>query len=230
MSGHLLVSVSSIFADTRPQVVELISRLEEHKIPVTLLVAPHIGGWHLAKDEKTRTWLEGRRDDGHALILNGFDQAVQGRRAEFANLDSHEARLRLKGATRQMKKMGFESEIFAPPRWRLSPGTLEVLPEFGFSVACSTKGMHDIAGGTTIQGRNLSIGEGFGASKWWRTAVSKAAERGASQGRLVRLSISGRNLNDAKTTRDFVRTARRAVAAGAKPTDYCAYSTKMLKA
>ncbi len=228
MSGHLLVSISSIFSETRPQVAEVISRLKEHEIPVTLLVAPHIGGWHLAKDDETRAWLQDYRDAGHALILNGFDQAVQGRRAEFANLDSHEARLRLKGATRQMRKMGFESPIFAPPRWRLSPGTLEVLPEFGFEVACSSKGLHDIANRATVPGRNLSIGEGFGASKWWRTAIIKAAERGAAKGNLVRLSVSGRNLGDPKTAKDFVCAVRAAAEAGAVPSDYCAHGREIV--
>ena len=228
MSGHLLVSISSIFSETRPQVADVISRLGEQGVPVTLLVAPHIGGWHLAKDDETRAWLETRRDEGHALVLNGFDQAVQGRRAEFANLDSHEARLRLKGATRQMRKMGFVSPIFAPPRWRLSPGTLEVLPEFGFDVACSSKGLHDIGNRATVPGRNLSIGEGFGASKWWRTAIVKAAERGAAKGHLVRLSISGRNLNDPKTVKDFLTAVRVAAEAGAVPSDYCAFSRRLL--
>lgn len=228
MPGHLLVSISSIFSETRPQVADVISRLEEQGVPVTLLVAPHIGHWHLAKDDETRAWLEQRRDGGHALVLNGFDQAVQGRRAEFANLDSHEARLRLKGATRQMRKMGFESPIFAPPRWRLSPGTLEVLPEFGFAVACSSRGLHDIENRATVQGRNLSIGEGFGASKWWRSAIIRAAERGAAKGRLVRLSISGRNLDDPRTVTDFITAVRVAAEAGAVPSDYCAMSRTML--
>lgn len=129
MHGHLLVSISSIFDDTRKQASNLIKELDREEIPVSLLVAPHIdGNWHLAKDEKTLGWLKEQEEMGRVLILNGFDQAVQGRRAEFANLDSHEANLRLKGATRQMAKLGFEPTIFAPPRWRMSPGTLEVLP------------------------------------------------------------------------------------------------------
>ena len=128
-----------------------------------------------------------------------------------------------------MWKMGFDSPIFAPPRWRLSPGTLEVLPEFGFDVACSSTGLHDIGNRATVPGRNLSIGEGFGASKWWRTAVVKAAERGAAKGHLVRLSASGRNLNDAKTVKDFLTAVRAATEAGAVPSDYCAFSRQLLE-
>lgn len=221
MPGRLLVSVSSIFADTRRDVAALINTLDGEEIPVSLLVAPHIdGSWHLAKDKATRAWLEKMRDDDRPLILNGFDKPVQGRRAEFATLDAHEARLRLKGATRQMTGLGFDTEIFAPPRWQMSPGTLEVLPEFGFRLAASTKGVHNLANGTFYPARNLSVGEGFGAAKWWRRSIIRAAERGAGQGNSIRLSISGRNLSDAKAARDFVAAAVAARDAGAKATDY----------
>ncbi|KKO78625.1 deacetylase [Corynebacterium striatum] len=224
MHGHLLVSISSIFDDTRKQASNLIKELEREEIPVSLLVAPHIdGNWHLAKDEKTLGWLKEQEEMGRVLILNGFDQAVQGRRAEFANLDSHEANLRLKGATRQMAKLGFEPTIFAPPRWRMSPGTLEVLPNFSFSAAASTRGIHELRSGKFHQSRNLSFGEGFGAAKWWRRNIIRAAERSALRGNTVRLSISGRNLHDHKVTADFLKAVERAATAGAQPVDYGVY-------
>lgn len=221
MSGHLLVSISSIFSETRRGVAALVRSLDAEEIPVSLLVAPRIDSdWRLSKDSVTLDWLRGQREGGRALILNGFDQAVQGRRAEFASLDTHEARLRLKGATRQMTRLGFDPAVFAPPRWRLSPGTLEVLPEFGFTVACSTRGIHLLADDSFIQARNLSVGEGFGSAKWWRTSLIKAADRGASKGNTVRLSISGRNIADRKTSRDFLAAATAARDRGAVPADY----------
>ena len=225
MSGRLLVSVSSIFSETRADVDKLIKRLDEEEIPVSLLVAPHIdGNWHLAKDRDTRDWLEKQRDDGRALILNGFDKAVQGRRAEFASLDAHEARLRLRGATRQMASLGFDTDIFAPPRWRLSPGTLEVLPEFGFGLVASTKGLHNLRDDSFHQARNLSYGEGFGAAKWWRRNIIRAAERGAAKGNSIRLSVSGRNLADKKTARDFLTAATSARDSGAVPGNYADFA------
>ena len=52
MNGHLLVSISSIFDDTRKQASRLLSILDREEIPVSLLIAPHIdGNWHLAKDK-----------------------------------------------------------------------------------------------------------------------------------------------------------------------------------
>lgn len=221
MKGHLLVSVSSIFDETRSDVEKLITRLDREEIPVSLLVAPHIdGNWHLAKDKSTRAFIADQQDAGRTLILNGFDQAVQGRRAEFSTLDAYEARLRLKGATRQMSSIGFETDIFAPPRWRLSAGTLKVLPEFGFSIAASTNGLVHLETWRVLKARNLSVGEGYGAAKWWRRSVIKAAERGAKRGNSVRLSISGRNLAEKKVARDFVAAAVAAADAGTTPSDY----------
>lgn len=224
MRGHLLVSISSIFDDTRRQADNLIRELDRAEIPVSLLVAPHIdGNWHLAKDHRMQSWLRDQSEAGRVLILNGFDQAVQGRRAEFANLDAYEAKLRLTGATRQMAKLGFEPAIFAPPRWRMSPGTLEVLPEFDFRLAVSSNGIHELPSGKFHQTRNLSFGEGFGAAKWWRRNIIKAAERSAGRGNTVRLSVSARNLADKKVLGDFVKAAEGAASAGARPADYAVY-------
>ena len=227
MNGHLLVSISSIFDDTRKQASRLLSILDREEIPVSLLIAPHIdGNWHLAKDKDTKSWLRDQADAGRILILNGFDRSVQGRRAEFANLDSHEAKLRLSGATRQMAKIGFEPTIFAPPRWRMSPGTLQVLPQFQFEVAASTRGILQISSGKFNQARNLSFGEGCGSAKWWRKNIIRAAERSAQRGNTVRLSVSGRNLDDRKVIYDFVKAADRAINAGATPADYGAFLPK----
>lgn len=221
MHGHLLVSISSIFDETLPAVREMVDSLDGQQIPVSLLVAPHIdGNWHLAKDKEVRDWLLDQQDAGRVILLNGFDQPVQGRRAEFASLNSHEARLRLKGATRQMAKVGFQTDIFAPPRWQLSEGTLAALPGFGFQLAASTKGLHDLRSGTFHRARNLSVGEGYGAAKWWRSNVIRAAARGAATGNSIRLSISGRNLQTEKVAEDFLRAANAAVKAGAVPGDY----------
>ncbi|MEJ5929038.1 DUF2334 domain-containing protein [Corynebacterium sp. H128] len=221
MRGTLLVSISSIFDATCGDAKSLIDHLDDRCVPVSLLVAPHIdGNWHLAKDEGTRSWLIAQQQQDRALILNGFDQAVQGRRAEFANLESHEARLRLAGATRQMSKMGFDLDLFAPPRWRLSEGTLQVLPEFGFTLVSSTRGIHHLETGDFTQTRNLSFGEGYGAAKWWRRNIIRAVERNAAKGRTVRLSISARNLSDKKTVKDFKVAVDRALELDIAPRDY----------
>ncbi len=221
MPGHLLVSVSSIFDETRKDVHKLVTTLDREGIPVSLLVAPHIDKtWRLAKDDKTRDWLREEMEGGRGLILNGFDQAVQGRRAEFASLEAHEASLRLKGATRQMRKLGFNFDAFAPPRWRMSEGTLVALQDFDFRLAASTKGIHFLRTGEIEQARNLSVGEGFGAAGWWRWNIIDAAVRNAERGNTVRLSVSGRNLGKKKVRADFIAAAVAAASEGLKPVSY----------
>ena len=148
-------STSGWLSAARPRLngpIPMPTRIEKF----TVNRSPHIDKkWHLAKDDKTRGWLKEQMDAGRGLILNGFDQPVQGRRSEFASLGEHEARLRLKGATRQMSALGFDLDMFAPPRWRMSDGTLKVLDEFGFTVAASTKGIYRIKRGEFSQARNL---------------------------------------------------------------------------
>ena len=162
MSGRLLVSISSIFDQTRKAANVLVNDLKSEGIEVSLLVAPRIDGdWKLAT---------------------------------FA--------------------------VFVPPRWRMSEGTSEVLPEFDFKVAASGRGLHDLRTGEFLQCRNLSVGEGFGAAKWWRKNVLNAAMRGASRGNTVRLSVSARNLSNPKVARDFRNTAIAALELGAQPRTY----------
>lgn len=250
MNGRLLVSISSIFRDTLPAAARTLADLDAEGLTTSLLIAPHIDGdWHLAKDPETLDWVRAERDAGRAILLNGFDQAVQGRRAEFDDLPAHEARLRLKGATRQMASLGVVTDLFAPPRWRLSPGTLEVADEFGFRLIGSTRGVYlreagpsdpdASAGGPDdeksaeadendkntgpwrlVSSRNLSVGEGFGSPGWWRRNIIKAARRGARKGNTIRLSASARNLSEQKVARDFVAAAVAAAEGGARPASY----------
>ncbi|WP_448854555.1 DUF2334 domain-containing protein [Corynebacterium frankenforstense] len=247
MNGRLLVSISSIFRDTLPAAVRTLADLDAEGLTTSLLIAPHIDGdWHLAKDPETLDWVRAECDAGRAILLNGFDQAVQGRRAEFDDLPAHEARLRLKGATRQMASLGVVTDLFAPPRWRLSPGTLEVADEFGFRLIGSTRGVYlrepapdgadaaaadartdkadkndrDAGPWRLVSSRNLSVGEGFGSPGWWRRNIIKAARRGAKKGNTIRLSASARNLAEEKVARDFVAAAVAAAEGGARPASY----------
>src|SRR5699024_1852619 len=125
---------------------------------------------------------------------------------------------------RQMSSLGFEFEIFAPPRCRMSPSTLEALPYFAFSLAVSSTGIHYRSTEDFHQSRNLSYGEGFGAAKWWRRSIISAAELGAQRGNTVRLSISGRNLGEKKVHHDFMRAVNKAMKAGATPASYSVFA------
>ncbi|AHI23566.1 DUF2334 domain-containing protein [Corynebacterium vitaeruminis] len=218
---RLLASISSVFDQSLSSTRKLVDALDAEGIPVSLLIAPRVGAhWHLAKDKRTLVWLQAQQAAGRCLILNGFDVTAQGRRAEFARLKQHEANLRLAGATRQMHRLGFDFDIFAPPRWELSPGTLEASKSYGFRVVASRQGMYYMDSGELLSCRNVSIGEGYGAKKWWRNFVIRTAERQAQESELVRLSVSARQLGDEAVRADFLRAVEQAVARGAQPADY----------
>jgi hypothetical protein len=85
-----------------------------------------------------------------ALVMHGYDHNNTpngsswpalpsqlpwvGRRGEFASLPGHEAGLRLVAAVRAFDELGLRSDVFAPPRWLVSDGTLGALRSRGFKV------------------------------------------------------------------------------------------------
>lgn len=223
---RLYVSLSSIRDTTFVDARMVLADLDYLGVRTALLVAPHVDEqWHLAKDPVVGEWLAAQGEQGRTLVANGFDTSPKGRRSEFATLGQHEARLRLSGAQRQLQSLGFECDIFAPPRWRLSAGTLEVLPEFDFRLALSNRGAFRLGGvgeppRQVLDARTLSIGEGYGAAGWWRRNVIAAAQRGASKGRTVRLSASAHDLGSRQNRRDLLAAVQACLEAGAVPADY----------
>ncbi|WP_448852839.1 DUF2334 domain-containing protein [Corynebacterium sp. 335C] len=217
----LVVSLSGVRDEFLLDAARFISRMGERGVAPALLVAPYSGkDWSLRRSPAVLEWTRRRRDEGSELLLAGFDQTAKGRRAEFASLDAHEARLRLTAATRQMRALGLETDLFAPPRWAMSPGTLEVLPDLGFRVAADLYGVHDLATGATDPTRVLAMGEGFGAAAWWRRALRASVERNIAEGRPIRLSVSAKKLRDEKVRRAVIRVVDRALNAGARPVGY----------
>ncbi|WKD60514.1 hypothetical protein CCICO_02315 [Corynebacterium ciconiae DSM 44920] len=215
MHPTLLVSLSSVCARTLDDAAGFIEQCQHRDLPVSILVAPRVEGWRLKRDRSTQQWLQHCVTQGHCLVLNGFDASVQGRRTEFATLPAHEARLRLRGALRLMGDAGFELDLFAPPRWRMSAGTLAVLPELGFRGGASTKRIYNFGTGGFIRTRNLSVGEGYGTASWWRSSITQAARRGAARGNTIRLSISARSLATTGAQRDFFHAIDAATGYGA---------------
>ncbi len=217
----LVVSLSGVRDEYLLDAARFFSRMGDRGITPSLLIAPYTGKeWSLRRSPAVLEWTRRRREEGAELLLAGFDQTAKGRRSEFASLDAHEARLRLTAATRQMRALGLETDLFAPPRWALSAGAMEVLPDLGFRVAADLYGVHDLVTGATDPTRVLAIGEGFGAASWWRRALRATVERTVADGRPVRLSVSAKKLRDKKVRRTIYRAVDRALNAGARPVGY----------
>ena len=162
VTACLVVSLSGMSARTLDLCAELSHELGRRGVPLSLLFAPKVSG----SDTAVVDWIRERRAAGDALLLHGFDHAVEprgrtvaiGRRAEFAALPAHEAGLRLTAATAALERVGLSATCFAPPRWLASRGTLIALQRKGFRLCAEAAGVRDLRTQTVYKGR---------ISPWW---------------------------------------------------------------
>jgi predicted deacetylase len=208
MNASLIVSVSGIRDETRAAAADFAAELDRKGVRLSLLVAPRLKDkYRLTRDAPTQDWLRERKQAGDAIVLHGYDQAAtKRRRAEFATLPAHEARLRLTAADRVMEEIGLRTRVFAAPRWIASPGAVSALPAAGFRVLAGATAVHDLERGTSVRSRVFGIGEGFGAGSggwvwepgttepWWCRALVMGAGRVARRGGVVRLAISAKQV------------------------------------
>lgn len=197
MNAELIVSISGIRDTTRDPAIEFAEEMDRRGVPLSLLVAPRLKGkYRLADDAATQSWLRGRRARGDAIVLHGYDQAAtKRRRAEFAALPRHEARLRLTAADRVLEQAQLRTRLFAAPRWDLSAGAVEALPEVGFRLALGLTSILDLERNVAQKARVYGIGEGFRAEPWWCRALVMGAARTARRGGMLRLAISAAQLS-----------------------------------
>ncbi|WP_137723300.1 DUF2334 domain-containing protein [Prescottella subtropica] len=196
MTGQLIVSVSGIRDETCDVVAAFAAEMDRRAVRLSLLVAPRLKDkYRLVTDHGTQEWLRGRRDLGDAIVLHGYDQAAtKRRRAEFAVLPEHEARLRLIAADRVLEETGLRTRLFAAPRWVASPGAVAVLPGTGFRLLAGMTAIRDLAHGTAVRSHVVGLGDGFRSEPWRCRTMVLTASRAARRGRLVRLAITAKQL------------------------------------
>ncbi|MFN2494675.1 MAG: DUF2334 domain-containing protein [Pseudonocardiaceae bacterium] len=142
MAPQLLVSLSGIRDATLDDCATLIADLDARRVPASLLVVPRDPG-----GSAVVRWIRERRDRGDAVLMHGYNHTADplgswgsytvarvGRRAEFATLPAHEAGLRLHAATILLERLDLRTDVFAPPRWLASPGTVQALRLRGYRV------------------------------------------------------------------------------------------------
>lgn len=197
MDTRLLVSLSGIGPRTLHRCADLAAELDQRKVPLSLLFAPHVAG-----SPAVTEWLHTRTRLGDGLLLHGYDHRVApshrayfGRKAEFAALPAHEARLRLIAAQAAFDQAGLIADGFAPPRWLASRGTLEALRSHGFRLCADINAVHDLETGTVYRAR---IQDFAGSSQRTETvrcfALVLATARAARRGGLVRLGADAADL------------------------------------
>lgn len=222
MTGQLIVSVSGIRDETSAAAAAFAEEMDRRGVALSLLVAPRLKDrYRLVADPQTQEWLHGRRDHGDAIVLHGYDQAAtKRRRAEFAALPEHEARLRLLAADRVMEQTGLRTRLFAAPQWIASPGAVAALPAAGFRLIAGLTAIHDLDRDTVVRARVLGIGGGFKAEPWWCRALVMGAGRIARRGGLVRLATSAKQLGRSGPRQAMLDAVDLALYHGAQPQVY----------
>lgn len=203
VTATLIVSLSGLSAPTLSDAADLATELDSRLVPASWLLPPRPRDGRHLPDAPVIRWLRGRVRVGDALVLHGFDHTVDpigrwatspvagmGRRAEFASLPCHEATLRLIAATRTMDELGLPSEVFAPPRWLASAGTLVALRRRGFRVCADSVGVRLLDagadGGRLLRGRVLDVSGGRGGGLGPRSRVMRGGGmRGLGAARAV---------------------------------------------
>ncbi|MCA1655576.1 MAG: DUF2334 domain-containing protein [Pseudonocardiaceae bacterium] len=198
MTAQLMVSLSGINAWTLDRGADLSAELESRGVPLSMLFAPKIAGTD--QPNVVLRWVREQQAAGNALLQHGYDHAVDTRsrtirrRAEFASLPAHEARLRLTAAATTMERLNLSTDAFVPPRWVASPGTLLALRHQGFTMCADLMGVRDLRTNTVHRGRVLAFGTGERTEPWWCFALVMGASRAARRGQLVRLAVDTNDL------------------------------------
>ncbi|HZG90804.1 MAG TPA: DUF2334 domain-containing protein [Pseudonocardia sp.] len=234
MGATLIVSLSGLTPDDPrlPAAAALAAELDGRGVRITALLRPSGPGGPVAPGSPLAGWLHERRAGGDAVAVHGFDHTADpcaagqlaglpriGRRAEFAALPRHEAGLRLTAARRVLTALGLRTDVFVPPRWSASPGTVQALVEQGFAVLADETGVRHLHGGPALRGRVLGLRTRTGESRGHRLLAAEVT-RTARRGGAVRLDVRAADL-DRPTGRDTVLAAvDAALAVGAVPTTY----------
>lgn len=198
VDAELVVSLAGVTPRALHRCADLASELERRQVPLSVLYPASIG------EGPVTEWVRERTSCGDGLLLHGYDHQVPptdrpvvslARKAEFAALGAHEARLRLIAAKAAMENTGLTPHGFAPPRWLASPGTLDALRENGFQLCADQYGVRDLKTGEV---RRTRVQEFASQSQRTETircfALVLATARAARRGGLVLLGVEAADL------------------------------------
>ncbi|WP_218591678.1 DUF2334 domain-containing protein [Pseudonocardia oceani] len=230
--ARLIVSLSGLTDDSLPRGAAFAEALDARGVAVSQLYRP--GAWEGWSDAPLVGWLHARRERGDAIVLHGFDHSAGparvGRRAEFAALPRHEAGLRLRAARRTLGAVDLRTDLFVPPRWIASAGTVEALREQGFTMYADEAGVHRLDTPGAVRARVLGfrasggrrpVAEDARAAEAWRCRVLVAeVARVARRGGVARINVRAKDLRKPARVEAALAAVDAALAAGAVPVTY----------
>jgi predicted deacetylase len=235
--SHLVVSLSGLTHDAPEaldRAVAFTGELQERGVGASQLFRPA----GVPAGSPLVRWIHERRAAGDALVLHGYDHTADpvpqprvGRRAEFAALPRHEAGLRLVAARRALTALGLRTDLFVPPRWLASPGTVEALREQGFAVLADENGVRLLQEpGTVVRSRVLGfrasgerhpVADDRRAAEAWRCRLLAAeVARTVRRGGLVRINVRAKDLKRPPRRAAVLAAVDAALDLGATPATY----------
>lgn len=234
VSARLMVSLSGINAWTLDHGADLSKELSSRGVPFTMLFAPRIAG--ADQPGVVLSWVRQQQTVGNALVQHGYDHPADTRtrtirrRAEFASLPAHEAKLRLTASATTMERLNLTTDAFAPPRWVASPGTLLALRHKGFTLCADIMGIRDLRTDEVHRGRIQGFGFGERTEPWWCFALVMGASRAARRGHLIRLAVDTADLTRSGPRQALLDAVDIALHHGAKPITYPALTEQTARA
>jgi len=189
-----MVSLSGINAWTLDRSADLSAELASRGVPLSMLFAPRVAG--ADQPNVVLKWVREQQAAGNALLQHGYDYTARTtrRRAEFASLPAHEAKLRLAAAAATMERLNLTTDAFVPPRWVASPGTLLALRHKGFAMCADLLGIRDLRTEAVHRGRVQGFGFGERTEPWWCFALVMGTARTARRGGMIRLAADTTDL------------------------------------
>ena len=156
-----------------------VAALDARGVPLTHLLRPADAPAELV------AWIRRARRRSRPARLrprHPARSATARRKGEFASLPHHEAGLRLTAARRALTAVGLWTDVFVPPRWLASDGTVAAAVEQGFRVLAVESGIHDLHTGAVVPARVLGarsapLGVALGAAAR-RTGADPRARQG----------------------------------------------------
>lgn len=225
-----MVSLSGINAWTLDRSADLGEELASRGVPFSMLFAPRIAG--ADQPGVVLNWVRQQQAAGNALLQHGYDHPADTktrtvrRRAEFASLPAHEAKLRLAASATTMERLNLTTDAFAPPRWVASPGTLLALRHKGFAMCADLMTIRDLRTDIVHRGRVQGFGFGERTEPWWCFALVMGAARAARKGHLIRLAADTSDLSRPGPRQALLDAVDIALHHGATPLTYPALLTR----
>lgn len=236
MAARIVVSLSGLTADPAGlgRATALVDDLDARGVTVSHLFRPRPRTGTV--DPHVLRWLRERRAAGDEIVLHGFDHTPDpigawqaspvrlGRRAEFAMLPRHEAALRITAARRAARAARLDTDLFVPPRWLASAGTVEALRRAEF-VTCADENTVRFLGAAertdvVVRARVLGFRDLRGAEQWRARRLVAEAAGVARRGGLVRIALRVKDLYEPGRVTAALAAVDAASARGARSAGY----------